>query len=95
MAWHGMAWRGVAWTRILRCSGRDQKKVVSGGMGMASPPEQTNPHSLRCDACNTFPRCECGYGMRLGVDLDRTGHRPNHPSVRLLAPRRGGGVVIR
>lgn len=24
-----MTWHGMAWTRILRCSGRDQEKVVS------------------------------------------------------------------
>ncbi|KAK1976553.1 hypothetical protein LZ30DRAFT_303569 [Colletotrichum cereale] len=76
-----MAWRGLAWTRILRCSGRDQKKVVSGMAGQ--PAQAGQPHSLPCDACNTFPRSECGYGMRLllGVDLDQTDQNHIRPSA--------------
>ncbi|KAK1579467.1 uncharacterized protein LY79DRAFT_564231 [Colletotrichum navitas] len=93
MAWHSVAWPGVAWPGLAEDLEMQRAGPEEGGEwhGIASPPKQTNPPSLRCDACNTFPRCECGHGMRLGVDLDQTGHRPNHPSVRLLARRRGGG----
>ncbi|KAK1462179.1 hypothetical protein CMEL01_14146 [Colletotrichum melonis] len=44
---HGMAWHGMAWTRILRCSGRDQKKVLPGVPGVpGSSSIQPTRHSM-------------------------------------------------